>query len=279
MPMFGRRSPWPESLVLVALLLVALTPVAASADEAPVIGTEENPELTDAEDDVEYSPFYVGSEDRYHLDILKAWFEYLPETDQVQTTFLTKDARNLESASGTWDISCRLEVALTDGESTTGHYMSFAFWQRPDDAEIVSSVSEHEGDPGTGTESEILAHEFSATLEEPGRFVFTVDRTNIFLRTDGFDEPEANCREQLSPQAGTTTAIINQDFAASTESYSISDLKPASNATDDDDTLPETSGASSSPASPTRAAASLSVAAFVLAIVAAFAWTRRQSQE
>lgn len=247
--------------VFVCLLACALVPT-VSAQNGLILGTEDLPELPDGVNDVQYDPLYNGPRDHAYIDLVAAWFDHDPVSDEVIFTMKVSDATALASTLDGWWPECRVLGALRQGEEVTGR-LRFE-WGRAPNGTVDHRVrvdSTESPTPGSVPNGRALKHAYNERLAEPGYFEFRVARADLLQDGELFENPTAVCLEWYAPHAGQgvigpalAPLYTNQDDAESQAAYSFKDLRRArgpDGVKDPIEALPET--ATQMPSEPSAA--------------------------
>lgn len=163
-----------------------------------------------------YAPAYTGTKDHDYVDIIAAWFtkDNVSTQDNVSFVLKTLDGTRLMDAVD-WDIQCDVQVRIFLGDELQGR-LGLHLTKRPGQRHIVSSA-EWRQDDGQGVP---VRHGFTAGLETPGFFQFTMGRQALLSfgsRTGAFD---AGCFEVYAPVGAAAAAnLMNSDVGQSTRPY------------------------------------------------------------
>lgn len=249
----------------VVCVLVALAP-AAWAD-APRVGTEANPELSDPAGNVSYSPLYQGPRDRDHLDLLSAWLEYDAVGDRLNLTVKVASLVDVDGKSQGWLETYSFQGNVSDANEDVGRLV-FAYGKDASSDEWESDVVLLLWDRALD-----LERSFAAGRDAPG-----------YLRWSTPLEPLRKFGVQIGDffavagedqfVAGQDVGIVNYNRARASTVYEYGSLEPAPVSQGDESPWPGAS-ASGDVGPTSEATAGFVFAALVAAVVGAVGWRRR----
>jgi hypothetical protein len=253
--------------------LALLVPLVA-AEAPPYRGTERQPELVDASDDVRYDPLYTGSKDHKYIDTLAAWFEYDAALDAVDVDLKMTDSSRLLSAPSDLQVFCDLEGNLTDGRDVVAH-LTIGWNKFGQSANVThhSFYQDSKGNEGLQYDLHSIDSSFEMRLEEPGYFVWHVNRVQLQGAGVELIDPSTHCGERQAI-AGITKTATNMDEGASDGSFELEGLHPVSSEPSEDMFSAGTPAPTTSVV--TRSSA-LGAACVALLLLGAAVWRRRQT--
>lgn len=219
-----RRDDFPNAVALRAFILTLLVAVTTIPSAYALDGTEDNPELIDASNDVEYSPLHVGARASNQLDILAGWFEYDNTTDELVFVASITDASNYLTPPSPWIYSCVFRV---EGVSEAGDPAGTVFFEvakGSGESQVKSEVVyDKQGRTTKSADMSPWPHKFHVSQEARGYLKFSVDRARAWQVADELRNPGADCYEDYAP--GVASLYTNSDAASSKGAYSLKDLR------------------------------------------------------
>lgn len=206
-------------LVLVIMASVVLPAAAA--------GTEENPELLDDADDVNYHELH--SDESPHLDILAAWIEFDLQADVILFRLKTASVMEAEDVPEDFSVTCNWGASLEDDGEPNGRLA--LNWGKDADADAYRSsvvwVEEAAAStPISPVNVQGIPHELTVLIGQPGYFNWTVERTAVATYGDRLETFSGRCDEAYTP-AANVAGYSNWDSAQSEASYDLAALEPA----------------------------------------------------
>lgn len=207
--------------------LLLLVPSAASLSGL-IFGTEELPELPDAEGDVGVQPGYTGPSD--FLDLTAAWFEHVEKTDEILFTLRVNSTERLGEAPLGFKVGCYIDGEVTRDGFAVGN-LSFGWRQHETRSTMNHWVIWTEASSALTVGGFFLPYEFILESGTPGYFRFSIPRHEITKLGDDFVNPVGGCNGFIDP-GGPSSAPNNfagitlaYDDAASQAIYSFRDLR------------------------------------------------------
>lgn len=194
---------------ILAVFIAALP----SANAVQILGSENNPELSDPGGDIAYADVYLGSRNHDYLDVLSVWLK--EENGTLVVSEQVKDATSLESASADFLIGCNLDSVGKVGEEKYSDFR-IGWFREPGSTETHLDVSITALD-GKSIEP---STKFAARFEAPGQFVFEVPLESIKPYAESLTDFRMECSETMQA-AGSSLPVNNADTAQSNAIFEI----------------------------------------------------------
>lgn len=206
----------PPVIVALPAALSLLIPVATAT-----MGTEELPELTDAEGDVDYDDLHVGPRESKHLDVLSAWFWHDPAGDRIHFTFKVASVENFLSPPRNYRYECTFR-ALAESPGGPGALFFGLHNSGGDPMRSVVAYS-RESRSSYDAVSPRLQHELTMRQESHGYVDYAIDRQRVLNFAEELRDLKADCYEDYQP--GPVTLYTNADASSSKGAYSVAELR------------------------------------------------------
>ncbi len=261
---------------LCAVFAVLVLPATASA--TGIEGTENEPELVDAPDDVAYHAADVARESDY-LDILGFWIDYDNQTDMVGLHWKAADTSPLKNAIDGSAIHCQGRLNLTAGDDVLGTL--YPVWDNTNTKGTLStSLTYIPNRDNVATEAGIdVPFSFEGVFAAPGYLTWNVERARLQNLGESIGQLDLNCREGKGPRvpgAFVSPIYYNGDAARSMGMFALDGLRPASgNGSDENGETGESTGATLPSAEQTGTTAGVGFVGVVL-VISALGLARRR---
>lgn len=252
-------------VALLTMLLLASATVAAGE----ILGTEDEPELEDPSGNVDYSPLYLSSDDREHIDLLAGWFEYLSENDTLLFTLKVVSLEGWLERTDGWRVLHQFQGNVTNSREDTGQ-LTYSIQKHS----ASNSWSENVYLETSSGQAEVpFAFELEAGA--PGYFRWYVPMAylqNWGVQIGQFTAVAAE--EQYV--GGVTTGVLNVNQAQASGSFTWEHFEPSqSNDSTDEHPLTPSESTETSPISD-ESTAGVGVV-LTTTILVSLAWLTRQS--
>lgn len=200
--------PLVQPLLVRILCILAVVALAPSAQAKPVVGTEQQPELTDPANNIEYSAAHLGPQDHSYLDVLAAWLSHDLDSDEILFTVKVTSALDFEKRAADWSVNCGFNSALA-GEQA-GHSIRFNMnWNREFGFRHEAYVMQD----GV-SEPRPLKTSFRPVLEEPGYYTWGVGRQQLLEMGSAIHGISGACSELRYVAMSWTLFVYNSNYVS-----------------------------------------------------------------
>jgi hypothetical protein len=221
-------APNPMRALAIAIVCFAI-PIGAATND----GSPDEPELSDAANDVSYDAAYVGPKDHEYLDVRAAWFSYNGASNTVSLTARFEELAPMWDEDG-WQIQYYLSANGTVGEDVRG-LLEYRLVKSPPGDDWTAELTWYSGANGNLSADVVVLDEF-LTVErvDPDEMVFTVDVSRLRELADRLEDLEVHAFEDERPAEYGFSPMGGEDRATSNSAYDLTAVdEPPRSATPD----------------------------------------------